>query len=216
MAEQSSDPLYERVRANRAWSEFAESIGAEFRQGESYAARVHSPSFRGWEMMLDRYATREELLNRTIWRTRVRAPFRAMRPFRLEVRRLSWRDSIARLAGSLRRRSSLQYVKTGDRELDARFAIRSGSGAEVRDLFANPRIRALIAEQESMDLRVAEVVEEGVSAIVEWIDELHFEARGGIADAERLRSLFELFAEMLDHLLTLGIVEPRGRSVYGV
>ena len=30
MAEQSSDPLYERVRANRAWSEFAESIGAEF------------------------------------------------------------------------------------------------------------------------------------------------------------------------------------------
>ena len=166
--------------------------------------------------MLDSYMARDEFSGRTFWYTRVRAPFRTMNSLRFEIRRTKWKDTLIRYMSSALKSSRHAYVKLGYPELAKRFIIKSNNDTEVQQLFASSRIRALLAEQPSLDLRVAEVLEEGVSTIVEWIDELYFQARGRIADTERLTSLLELFLEILNRLSEMGVAQPRGKSVYRV
>ena len=216
MGNGSADFLSDRVRENKAWSDFAASIDAQFSQGEGLTARVHSPSFRGWEIMLDSYMGKGQLSGRAFWYTRVRAPYKAMSSLRFEIRQTRWADTLVRYMTGALKSSRSPYVKLEYPELGKRFMIKSKSAADLQLLFASPRVRASLAEQPSLDLRVAEVLEEGVSTIVEWIDELYFQARGRISDPESLMSLSEFLVEVLNRLREMGVAQPRGKSVYRV
>jgi hypothetical protein len=74
----------------------------------------------------------------------------------------------------------------------------------VRDLFANPRLRALIQGQPKIRLEVKD--DEGWfrTRFPEGVDELHFQVGGVIKDFERLKGLFDLFAEILHQLCRIG------------
>jgi hypothetical protein len=45
------------------------------------------------------------------------------------------------------------------------------------------------------------------------VDELYFQVVGVLKDIERLKSLFELFAEVLDRLCRMGSAYERGPGV---
>ena len=71
-------------------------------------------------------------------------------------------------------------------------------------LFANPKIRQLLEMQPAVHLTVKD--DEGwfSTAFPEGVDELYFSVVGVIKDVERLKSLYYLFAEVLNQLCHIG------------
>ena len=76
--------------------------------------------------------------------------------------------------------------------------------AKLRALFSNAKIRELLNAQPSIHLTVRD--DEGVFGkhFPEGVDELRFDVAGHIKDIERLKHLYDLFAEVLNHLCHIG------------
>jgi hypothetical protein len=72
------------------------------------------------------------------------------------------------------------------------------------NLSDNPRIRQLLPQQPRIHLSVRD--DEGwfKAKFPEGVDELYFRDIGTIEDIERLKALYELFAEVLEHLCKIG------------
>lgn len=208
----STDPLASEVRQHKAWSDFAYSIGGRIEHGEGFTSRVHTPDYRGWEFLVDSFEARDELLERSHWWTRIRAPYEAASSLRFQLRPAGWSARARRLVGGPWSR----YFRTGDPKVDRLVAIRTGSEREIRELLAVPTIREMLTRVGPLDLDIAEVFEEGVSPIRERIEELRFRERIRISDADRLIALVELLAEMLDRLQEMGVAKRRDRSVYSI
>jgi hypothetical protein len=71
-------------------------------------------------------------------------------------------------------------------------------------LFSNEKIRRLIQAQPSIHLEVKD--DEGWFGVSypQGVDELLFQVAGVIKDVERLKALYALFAEVLNHLCHIG------------
>jgi hypothetical protein len=87
---------------------------------------------------------------------------------------------------------------------DEDFIIKGNDEAKLRELFASERLRDLIAGQPQIHFEVKD--DEGWfgSKFPEGVDELVFLVVGVIKDVERLKLLFDLFAETLDQLCRIG------------
>ena len=98
----------------------------------------------------------------------------------------------------------MQDVEVGQPAFDEAFIIKGTDEGKLRQLFANPRIRALIDGQKDIDFSVKD--DEGWfgPTFPDGVDELSFTVIGIIKDIERLKHLYELFAETLDELCRMG------------
>jgi hypothetical protein len=98
----------------------------------------------------------------------------------------------------------MQDIEIGDPPFDDDFIIKSNDESRVRELLAKPRIRELIAGQKDIQFTVKD--DEGYFGphFPEDVDELHFQVMGVIKDIDRLKLLYELFAETLDELCRIG------------
>jgi hypothetical protein len=83
----------------------------------------------------------------------------------------------------------------------------------VRALFANARIRELISAQKQLHFEVKD--DEGWfgATFPEGVDELVFVVVGVIRDVERLKLLYELFAETLEQLCRIGAAYEQAPDV---
>ena len=129
--------------------------------------------------------------------TRVRAPYVNPDHFRFTIYRRGLFSEIAKRLG-------MQDVEVGYEEFDREFIIKGTDEGKLRTLFDNPKLRELLAAQKQIYLTVKD--DEGF-----WgpdfpadTDELCFHVGGMVKDVERLKLLFELFAETLDHLARIG------------
>lgn len=189
-------------KQEEVWKQFADEIGAEFVRGRLVA------NLKQWTITLDTFAKSSGQASSTPW-TRMRAPYVNKDGFRFTI----YRKRTFRPLGELFGR---QDIQVGDPEFDRDFIIKANDEVKVRELFANPRIRQLIQSQPDILLKV-----EGTLFIKDnggvkvrglfdtplpgtAVDELYFEAEGFIIDIERLRSLFQLFAETLNQLVHIG------------
>jgi outer membrane protein assembly factor BamB len=129
--------------------------------------------------------------------TRIRAPFINKDGFRFTVYRKSIFSGLGKMLG-------MQDVEVGYPEFDEAFIIKGNDETKLRALFANERIRQLIEMQPHIYLTVKD--DEGWfrSQFPEGVDELYFRASGVIKDLDRLKSLYYLFAETLNHLCHIG------------
>jgi hypothetical protein len=107
----------------------------------------------------------------------------------------------------------MQDIQVDDEQFDRDFIIKGTDEAKVRQLFSNPKIRELIARQPSIHLSVRD--DEGWFGVKfpERVDELYFAIPGIIKDVERLKLLYELFAETLDQLCRIGLADERAPGV---
>ena len=98
----------------------------------------------------------------------------------------------------------MQDVETGDPKFDRDFFIKSNSETKAMALFSNEKIRRLIQAQPSIHLEVKD--DEGWfgTSFPQGVDELCFKVPGVIKDVARLKTLYELFAEVLNHLCHIG------------
>ena len=71
-------------------------------------------------------------------------------------------------------------------------------------MLSDPTLRQMIQDQPKIRLEVKDSEGWFGPKFPEDVDELHFQVVGVIKDVERLKSLFDLFAAVLDRLCRIG------------
>jgi hypothetical protein len=186
------------------WRKLSEEIDARYVDGGWWKADKVQADHGDWTVTLDTYAVHAG--KTVIVFTRMRAPFVNPGGFRFTVYRKSIFTGIAKFFG-------MQDIEIGYPPFDHDFVVQSNNEYRVRELLANVAIRDLITRQKDIQFSVKD--DEGWfgSKFPDGVDELHFAVAGVIKDTERLKLLYDLFAETLDHLCRMGEAEKRPANV---
>ena len=177
------------------WRQLCAATGADYVQGGFWKGDKVQVAHGEWTITLDTYVVSTGKV--VVHFTRLRAPYVNPDRFRFTIYRRGLFSDIAKWLG-------MQDVVVGHEDFDRDFIIKGTEEKRLRALFDNPRLRELIAAQPKIHLTVKD--DEGVfgPAFPDDTDELHFHVSEIIKDVERLKLLFELFAETLDQLCRIG------------
>jgi hypothetical protein len=180
---------------DEVWKQLCSEIGAEFVEGGFWRGDKVQARVKEWTVTLDTYTVSTGKSHVTY--TRMRAPYVNQDGFRFTIYRKGLFSGLGKLLG-------MQDIEVGDPEFDRDFVIKGNDESKVLALFANPKIRQLIQAQPDIHLQVKD--DEGwfSASFPQGVDELCFQVVGVIKDVERLKSLYELFAETLNHLCHIG------------
>ena len=127
----------------------------------------------------------------------MRAPYVNPEGFRFTIYR-------KRILSELFKFFGMQDIEIGDAEFDEAFIIKGTDEARVQNFFADAKLRELIRVQPAIQLKVKDSEGWFGPTFPENVDELHFQVIGVIDDVERLKSLFDLFAAVLEQLCRIG------------
>jgi len=182
------------------WKQLSDQLGAQYVEGGFAKADKVQVHVKDWTVTLDTYVVSTG--KTFIYFTRMRAPYVNADNFRFSIHRKSIFTSLAKMLG-------MQDVEVGYPEFDDAFVIKGTDVAKLRALFSNPKIRELLNAQPSIHLSVRD--DEGWFGkhFPEGVDELRFDVVGYIKDIERLKLLYDLFAEVLNHLCHIGSAYER-------
>jgi len=192
-------PSYKEI-----WRQLSSEIDARYVEGGFSKGDKVQATHNEWTVTLDSYAVSTG--HAVIVFTRMRAPYVNPGGFRFTVYRRGMFTDIAKWLG-------MQDIQVGDEQFDRDFVIKANDEAKVRELFSDPRLRELIAAQPDIHLTVKD--DEGWFAphFPEGTDELQFLAAGIIKDIDRLKRLYDLFAEALDQLCRVGSAYEKAPEV---
>ena len=176
------------------WRQLSAEVGGRYQESFWKGDKVEV-SHGQWTLTLDTYAVSTGKV--TIVYTRMRAPYVNADGFRFTVYRKGFFSDIGKWLG-------MQDVEVGHLQFDDQFIIQGNNEAKLRALFADGRLRELIAAQPEIHFAVQD--DEGWFGpkFPEGVDELSFRVTGVIKDIERLKHLYDLFAETLDQLCRIG------------
>jgi len=178
------------------WRQLAAETGASFVDGGFWKGDKVEASHAEWRITLENVAYGRAQA------TRMRAPYVNPDGFRFKVYRKQIFSELGKMLG-------MQDVEVGQPDFDRDFVIQGTDEGKLRRLFGNARIRELIAAQPGVHFTVNEapgIFTRDLFAEVppEDVNTLDFLTGGVIKDKERLRLLFDLFAETLDELCRMG------------
>jgi hypothetical protein len=176
------------------WRQLCSEIGAQYVEGGFWKGSKVQAHHGQWTVTLDTYMDTSN--DTTTTYTRLRAPYVNKDGFRFTIYRKSIFSGLGKLLG-------MQDVEIGYPDFDEAFIIKGNDETKLRALFANERIRRLIEMQPCIHLTVKD--DEGWfgTQFPEGVDELYF-VSGYINDLDRLKSLYYLFAEILNRLCHIG------------
>ena len=177
------------------WRQLCGEIGADFIAGGFWRGSKVQARVKEWTITLDTHTVSHGKSSTTY--TRMRAPYVNPDGFQFTIYRKGLFSGLGKMLG-------MEDIEVGHQEFDDAFIIKGNSESKLRALFANPRIRQLIEAQPSIHLEVKN--DEGWfgPAFPDGVDELYFQVVGVIKDVERLKSVFDLFSEVLNHLCHIG------------
>jgi hypothetical protein len=177
------------------WRQFSAAVDGQFIDGGLWKGDKVQAAHGPWTVTLDTYTVHTNKAHMTF--TRMRAPYVNPDGFRFTIYRETIFSEIAKWFG-------MQDVRTGHEHFDSEFVVKGTNEAKVRYLFDNPKIRELAAAQPQIHFTVKD--DEGWFGpdFPEGADELYFSVLGVIKDKDRLKKLYELFAETLDELCRIG------------
>ena len=177
------------------WSQLSQELGADYEEGGFFKEGKVVLSHKQWEITLDTYTVHTG--KSTIIYTRMRAPYVNRDGFRFNIYRKNIFSGIGKLFG-------MKDIEVGDAFFDDEFIIQGEPEALVSRLLSNVEVRQLIQSQPDIHFQVKDDDGWFKSKFPEGVDELYFEVVGIIKDRERLKSLFDLFALVLDELCRFG------------
>ena len=180
---------------DEVWRQLSEEIGAEFVEGGFWKGSKVQAHVGPWTVTWTPTPSRPG--RQQSHYTRMRAPYVNPEGFRFTIYRKGFFSDLGKLLG-------MQDIEVGDPEFDEAFIIKGNDEARVRELFSNPKIRQMIQDQPKIRLEVKDSEGWFGPKFPEDVDELHFQVVGVIKDVERLKSLFDLFAAVLDQLCRIG------------
>lgn len=218
--------LFRRVfgaSQNDVWKQLSDELGAKFIKGGFFKSSKVEARIKSWTITLDTYTVSTGKASVTY--TRMRAPFVNHNGFRFLIYRKSPFSAVGKLLGmqdvevggpkfesleplfGVPSYVDLHFIESSDPEFDREFIIKSNDEEKVSRLFKQSKIRELIRSQPAIELQVKSRGGWLNRAKKKGSDELHFQVTGVIKDLQRLKSLFELYAEVLD-----GIHSPESAS----
>ena len=172
------------------WQQLSQEVGGRFHEGDFFTASAVQARADDWIITLDTFTVSTGKSSQTY--TRLRAPYFNPEGFRFEIYR-------ATLFSGLGKGLGMQDIDVGHPRFDEDFVIKGNAPGRVRRLFDNERIRRLIDAQPKIRLSV-KAHEGWLSKFPAGVDELHFQSTGVIKDLAQLRTLFDLFAEVLQQV----------------
>jgi len=179
---------------DEVWRQLSKEISADFIEGGFWRGSKIEASVKEWTVTLDTFVVSTGKTHITY--TRMRAPYLNKDGFRFKIYRKGFFSDLGKLLG-------MQDIEVGYPEFDDEFIIQGNDERKLRLLFANPTIRRFIEAQPKISLEVKD--DEGWfgAHFPKGVDELYFQVIGVIKEVERLKLLYELFAETLNHLCNI-------------
>ena len=168
------------------WRALASELGATYVKGSFLKRDRVELNHGGWTITLDTFFSAAAKVDYT----RLMAPYTSSDGFQFTVYRRGLFSDLAKALG-------MQDVEVGFAEFDQDFIIKGTDRLKLRALFENHEIRRLIAVQPRIHFTAQPCRLTGSQ-------ELCFTSAGVIKDLDRLKTLFDLFAETLDHLCAIG------------
>lgn len=186
------------------WRQLSAEIGARYVDGGFAKSDKVVATHGEWTVTLDTYAVSTGKV--VIVYTRMRAPYVNPSGFRFTVYRKGLFSEIGKWLG-------MQDVEVGDETFDRDFIIKGTDETKLRELFSSPRLRELLAAQPDVHFTVKDDEGHFGTAFPAGVDELSFVVTGVVKDVERLKRLYELFAETLDRLCRIGSAYEKAPGV---
>ena len=180
------------------WQQVAAAVGGNMTEGGFWTGGSRVDAAHGqWMVTLDTYTVSTG--KSSVIYTRIRAPYVNPDGFRFNIYRRGIFSDLGKMLG-------MQDVEIGDPKFDEDFIIRGNDETKLRQLFADARLRELISEQPDIHFSVKDDENRfwGSRNFPPDVDELYFQVIGVIKDVDRLKRLFDLFAETLDQLCRMG------------
>jgi hypothetical protein len=178
------------------WRQFCAQTGSTYVPGGFAKTDKINATHGPWTVTLDTFVVSSG--KSAVIFTRMRAPYVNPDGFRFTVYRKGIFTEIGKWLG-------MQDVTVDHDEFDRDFVIKGNDEQKLRRLFSSQKIRDLISAQPDIHFSVED--DEGKlwgKDFPEGVDELYFQVLGVIKDIERLKLLYELFAETLDELCRMG------------
>lgn len=187
------------------WRQLCDQTGANYIAGGFWKGDKVEAVHGLWTVTLDTYAVSTG--KSTIIYTRMRAPYVNPDGFRFTIYRKGIFTPIGKLFG-------MQDVAVGHEDFDREFVIKGNDDHKLWRLFASQRVRDLISAQKDIYFSVKD--DDGMvwrNRFPDGVDELYFQVVGVIKDVDRLKLLYELFAETLDELGRMGSASQQAPPV---
>ena len=191
-------------RREEVWKQLCGEIGADFVEGGFWKGDKVQAHVKGWPITLDVYTVSTG--HNHVTYTRMRAPFVSQDKLRFRIYRKSIFSGLGKMLG-------MQDIEVGDPVFDDAFIIKGNEESKVRALFSDPQIRSLVQLQPDIHLEVKDSEGWFGPSFPPDVDELHFQVVGVIRDVERLKKLFDLFAEVLEEMHRLGFASDADPGV---
>jgi len=177
------------------WRRLSEELDARYSKKRwSTGDRIdvdHGP----WTITLDVYTVMAG--NAPLLYTRFRAPYLNVEEFRMKIYRSS-------LFGVIGKWFGMQDIEVGSLQFDSDFIVKASDRRMVRRFCGNASLRRQMSAQKSIALSI---VEEGGwfgARHPDGTDVLSLVVSGHLKDTERIKELFDLFAEARDQLCDIG------------
>jgi hypothetical protein len=167
-----------RQARDAAWKQLAAELGGEFLPGGLFRGGKVQAHIGEWTVTLDTYSVPSGDSNTTY--TRVTAPLENKEGLQFAI----FREG---LVAKLDKKLGMKDIEIAVPDFDREFVIQGNNETKLRSLLANAKIRQLIQAQPRIRLGLKD-------------NRLRYEAQGVIRDVPRLKSLFELFGEILRQL----------------
>jgi len=176
---------------NEVWKQLCEEINADLVEGGFWKGNRVEAKHNNWMLYLDTYTVSTGKSSVTY--TRMRAPFINSNSFFFKIYKSGLFSDIGKVFG-------MQDIEVGYEEFDNNYIIQGNQEDLVVKLFSNPKIRDLITVQPRISLEIKN--DEGFwgPKFNDNESELYFVVVGVIKELSLLKSLFELFSEVLEEL----------------
>lgn len=177
------------------WRQLCGEIDGRYVDGGFWKGDKVQAAHDEWTVTLDTFAVSTG--KAVIVFTRMRAPYVNPDGFRFTVYPQGVFSGIAKKLG-------MQDVEVGFEPFDTRFIIKGNDESKLRALFADDKLRDLLAQAPELQLTVKD--DEGWfgTKFPEGVDELYYTVPGVLKDIGQLKRTFSLFAAALDQLCRIG------------
>lgn len=184
--------LFRKDKKN-IWLQLCKEIGADFIPGKGFKGKDKIQAYHGnWTIIIDTYKKGKRP---TI--TRIRAPYVNRDSFQFRIYR-------NRLNSGIKKAFGMQDVEVGYQLFDKDFIIQGNDEKKLQMLFSHPRIRQIISLQPDIFLETEVDPSWSHDPWGEGVSELKFQVQGIITNLDQLRDLYDLFADLLNHLCHIG------------
>ena len=182
------------------WTALRVQIGGEVIPGTLWKGERLQVAVREWTVTLDEYQVPVMVgkVHTSVTHTRMRAPFPNPSGFRFSIHRSNVFSYLGTLLG-------MQDIQVGHPEFDAAFVIKGNDETAVQRLCSSERLRALVMAQSKFQLSVQDDDGWFGAKYPEGTDVLVFDVADRIREVERLKGLYDVFAETLHELSRMGV-----------